>query len=252
MVERARSTITGEPTKGSPTAKVTLIEVSDYHCPFCRRHMQQTQPQIDSDYINTGKVRYVFVDYPIEQLHPEAFKAHEAANCANDQGKFWEMHAKLFDERRRRRSRHCSSSRRKSARARRRRAEGVRRQPASTRSRCGTASSGWRQLDVNSTPTFLVGVTPAPGQPMRVPRSSRGAVPFAAVQDGHRRPAGAVVTGFSCQSPVSFQQRALLTGQNRLTGNLATVERQPPTAPESTYRTPGSCHPRVSRSSRMR
>ena len=93
--------IAGEPTKGSPTAKVTLVEVSDYHCPFCRRHMQTTQPQIDADYINTGKVQYVFIDYPIEQLHPEAFKAHEAANCAGDQGKYWEMHARLFATRRR-------------------------------------------------------------------------------------------------------------------------------------------------------
>ena len=75
-----------------------MVEVSDYHCPFCRRHTLTTQPQIDAEYINTGKLRYVFIDYPIDQLHPEAFKAHEAANCAGDQGKYWEMHAKLFEQ----------------------------------------------------------------------------------------------------------------------------------------------------------
>ena len=79
-------TVAGEPAKGSTAAKVMMVEVSDYHCPFCRRHTLTTQPQIDAEYINTGKLRYVFIDYPIDQLHPEAFRAHEAANCAGEQG----------------------------------------------------------------------------------------------------------------------------------------------------------------------
>jgi protein-disulfide isomerase len=87
----------GLPTNGSPSAPVTLVEISDYHCPFCRRHIQQTQPQIYSEYVKTGKVRHVFVHYPIDQLHPDAYKSHEAAMCAADQGKFWEYHAKLFE-----------------------------------------------------------------------------------------------------------------------------------------------------------
>ena len=89
--------VAGEPARGAATAKVMMVEVSDYHCPFCRRHTLTTQPQIDAEYINTGKLRYVFIDYPIDQLHPDAFKAHEAANCAGEQGKYWEMHAKLFE-----------------------------------------------------------------------------------------------------------------------------------------------------------
>ncbi len=80
--------VAGAPAKGAASAKVMMVEVSDYHCPFCRRHTLVTQPQIDADYINTGKLRYVFIDYPIDQLHPDAFKAHEAANCAGDQGKY--------------------------------------------------------------------------------------------------------------------------------------------------------------------
>ena len=53
-------------------------------------------PQIERDYISTGKVRYVLRDFPIAGLHPQAFKAHEAARCAGDQGKYWEMHSRLF------------------------------------------------------------------------------------------------------------------------------------------------------------
>ncbi len=55
-----------------------------------------TLPQIERDYIKTGKLKYVFADLPLESIHKQAFKAHEAANCAGDQGKYWEMHNKLF------------------------------------------------------------------------------------------------------------------------------------------------------------
>jgi protein-disulfide isomerase len=89
--------ISGLPIRGDAKAPVTLVEVSDYHCPYCRRHVQQTQPRIYSELVDNGKVRHVFVHYPIAQLHPDAHRSHEAALCANDQGKFWELHAKLFE-----------------------------------------------------------------------------------------------------------------------------------------------------------
>jgi protein-disulfide isomerase len=89
--------ISGLPTNGRATAPITLIEISDYHCPYCRRHVQQTQPRLYSELVNTGKVRHVFVHYPIAQLHPDAYRSHEAAACANDQGKFWDLHTKLFE-----------------------------------------------------------------------------------------------------------------------------------------------------------
>ena len=54
-------------------------------------------PQIDTDYVKTGKIKYVFRDLPLESIHPYAFKAAEAANCAGDQGKFWEMHDRLYN-----------------------------------------------------------------------------------------------------------------------------------------------------------
>ena len=58
--------------------------------------MIQTMPKLLAEYVNSGKVKYVFVDYPIAQLHPDAFKSHEAAACAGDQGKYWQMHDLLF------------------------------------------------------------------------------------------------------------------------------------------------------------
>jgi protein-disulfide isomerase len=82
--------------RGKPDAPLTIIEFSDYQCPFCKRHVEQTLPKLLTDYVDTGKARYVFRDYPLEQIHPLAAKAAEAARCAGDQGKYWEMHDRLF------------------------------------------------------------------------------------------------------------------------------------------------------------
>jgi protein-disulfide isomerase len=88
--------IKDEPFKGVKDARLTLVEFSDYQCPFCARHVRETLPQIERDYVATGKLKYVFRNFPIESIHPQAFKAHEAANCAGEQGKFWAMHDRLF------------------------------------------------------------------------------------------------------------------------------------------------------------
>jgi len=88
--------IEGGATKGNKDAKVTLVEFTDYQCPFCSRHLRDTLPQIDNDYVKTGKIRYVLREFPLEAIHPLAFKAAEAANCSGEQGKYWEMHDRLF------------------------------------------------------------------------------------------------------------------------------------------------------------
>ena len=172
----ASVSIAGEPTKGSSSAKVTLVEVSDYHCPFCRRHMQQTQPQIDADYINTGKLQYVFIDYPIAQLHPDAFKSHEAANCASDQGKYWEMHNKLFAQPTKDPAQLVSHAQELGLDAGKLKAcldSGKYAKPVRD------SVARMEQLGIDSTPTFLLGLTPAPGQPMKVVKVVKGAMPFA-------------------------------------------------------------------------
>jgi protein-disulfide isomerase len=84
------------PFLGPAEALVTLVEYSDYECPFCIRHTQQTMPQITAKFIDTGRIRYVFKDFPIDQLHPNAIRAHEAGRCAAGQGKFWSLHTRLF------------------------------------------------------------------------------------------------------------------------------------------------------------
>ena len=94
----AKVSIAGAPTLGRADAPVTIIEFSDFECPFCQRFVKSTLPEIKRDYVDSGKVRYVFLDFPLEQMHPKARKAAEAAHCAADQGKFWEMHDILFEQ----------------------------------------------------------------------------------------------------------------------------------------------------------
>jgi len=88
--------IEGGAVKGERSAKITLVEFTDYQCPFCSRHFRDTMPQIVNEYVKTGKVRYVLRDLPLESIHPLAVKAAEAANCSAEQGKYWEMHERLF------------------------------------------------------------------------------------------------------------------------------------------------------------
>ncbi len=83
--------------KGEDNAPVTIVEFSDFECPFCARFYQQTLPQIESKYIDTGKVKFVYRDFPLG-FHQNAQKAGEATECAEEQGKFWEMHDMLFDK----------------------------------------------------------------------------------------------------------------------------------------------------------
>lgn len=89
--------IANAPSLGRTDAPVTIIEFSDFECPFCRRFSKSTLPEIKRDYVDTGKVRYVFMDFPLEQMHAKARKAGEAAHCSAEQGKFWEMHNILFE-----------------------------------------------------------------------------------------------------------------------------------------------------------
>jgi len=83
------------PIRGAESARVAMVEVGDFECPFCGRYFAQTAPQILKNYVETGKIRYAFVQMPLA-AHRFAFKAGEAAACAADQGKFWEMHDRLF------------------------------------------------------------------------------------------------------------------------------------------------------------
>ncbi|MEK7206994.1 MAG: DsbA family protein [Pseudomonadota bacterium] len=84
------------PTLGSDTAKIGIVEFSDYECPYCRTSQTQLLPQIKKEYIDTGVVRYVHKDYPLVSIHAQAAPAAIAAQCAHAQGRFWDMHQALF------------------------------------------------------------------------------------------------------------------------------------------------------------
>jgi len=82
--------------KGSDSAEVTLVEFTDYQCPFCKRHFDETAGQLMSEYIDTGKVKHVARDLPLS-FHANAHLAAEAARCAGDQDKYFEYHDQLFE-----------------------------------------------------------------------------------------------------------------------------------------------------------
>jgi protein-disulfide isomerase len=85
-----------DPVEGNANAPVTIVEFSDFQCPFCESFYTNTLQQIRKDYVDTGKVKLIFRDFPLS-FHPHAQKSAEAAECANLQGKYWEMHDKLFE-----------------------------------------------------------------------------------------------------------------------------------------------------------
>ena len=166
------------PSRGNPEALLTLIEFSDYQCPFCARHARDTFAEIDKTYVSTGKIRYVFRNFPIESIHPQAFRAQEAAACAEEQGKFWEMHARLFDNQKAlgaedlpkhaqaiglemSQFQTCFDSRRLSARIRQDISEG-------------------RSLGVSGTPMFFIGMTQPKDGKVKALRMLRGAQDFEA------------------------------------------------------------------------
>ncbi|RME18035.1 MAG: DsbA family protein [Bdellovibrio sp.] len=86
-----------DPSLGSSDAPLVIVEFSDFQCPYCRRFYAESFSQIKSNYIDTGKVQFIYRDFPLS-FHPMSQKSAEAAECANDQGKFLEFHDKIFDE----------------------------------------------------------------------------------------------------------------------------------------------------------
>ncbi len=86
-----------DPVLGDPNAPVTMIEFSDFQCPYCRAFWRDTLPLIKQNYIDTGKVKLVYRDFPLS-IHPNSMLGAQAADCAIDQGKFWQMHDEIFSQ----------------------------------------------------------------------------------------------------------------------------------------------------------
>jgi protein-disulfide isomerase len=83
--------------KGDINSPVEIIEFSDYQCPFCSRFYTDTLPQLEEEYIKTGKVKLIYRDFPLNSIHPQAQQAAEAAECAGEQNKYYEYHNILFE-----------------------------------------------------------------------------------------------------------------------------------------------------------
>jgi len=89
-ITRAKLNLVGFAMLGSWNAPLTVVEFTDYQCPFCQRFHTTTFPDLKKDYIDTGKVRFFSRDMPLD-FHANAMRAAEAARCANDQGQFWRL-----------------------------------------------------------------------------------------------------------------------------------------------------------------
>lgn len=83
-------------TKTRGRGQLAIVEFADFECPFCGRHAKDVLPILQTEFVDTGLVTYIFMNYPLEQAHPHALKASEAAECALREGKYWEMHERLF------------------------------------------------------------------------------------------------------------------------------------------------------------
>jgi len=95
-VQRVDVSADDDPVLGEAGAPVTIIEFSDFQCPYCRQFWRDTLPQIKANYIDKGLVKLVYRDFPLSNIHPSAQAAAEAGECAQSQGKFWEFHDAVF------------------------------------------------------------------------------------------------------------------------------------------------------------
>ncbi len=179
--------VTTDPSKGSNTAVLTIVEYTDYQCPYCARHAKSVLPEIQKNYVDTGKVRYVLRDFPLP-FHNNASKAAEAAHCAGDQGKYWEMHDLLFNNQQ---------------------ALGPDKLPEYAKTigidvgkfdACLASNSYKQRVDANindgtkagisGTPSFVIGYTEADGSEVKGAKLIRGAVGYAVFQQAFDEMAG--------------------------------------------------------------
>jgi len=181
-VPSAPISFSNAPIQGAPSATVGVVEYSDFECPFCARFAATTYPAIVASYVSTGKIRFAFRHLPLEQKHPLARAAAEAAECSHLQGKFWPMHDALFL----RPSALDSESLFAKARSIGLDVDRFRRcmnGEATSRVRQDVAEA--RLLGVSGTPTFLFGTIGLDGR-LKVARRESGALPaevFASILD---------------------------------------------------------------------
>ncbi len=165
---------------GKAGAKVTLVEFSDYQCPFCARHFRSVMPRIKREYVDTGKLRYVFRDFPLSSIHPAATAAAVAARCAGDQGKYMEMHDLFFSDQRRIKAKDWlgyGTALKLDMESFTACLKDPKREAAVKKDLIAGSRAG-----VRGTPSFFIGLTGANGAPLKSPVFIRGAQPYQAFQ----------------------------------------------------------------------
>lgn len=172
--------VAGELFRGEAGASLAIIEYADFECPFCRRFEHDTWPQIRDTYIKTGKVKYFYRDFPLG-FHEHSTSAAQAARCAGEQGKFWEMHDSLFEE---------PASLASADVQRRAGALGI---DVTRFDACVSAShpggaiqksvAEATQMQISGTPTFLIGTIAPDGTVVNVRQTMVGAYPFEAFKE---------------------------------------------------------------------
>jgi protein-disulfide isomerase len=167
--------LTGVAVKGQATARVVLIQYSDFECPYCSRFARETLPVILHDYVDTGKLQVAFWHLPMEQLHPLALQAAQASECAADQGRFWSMHDVFFEDPRRLAEGLSQTGIIRAGLQPDQFASCLAQQdPGNIRARAAAA----RELQISATPTFLIGFK-AGGQRVQAVYRIDGARPIA-------------------------------------------------------------------------
>ena len=169
--------IKGAPFMGDADAMLTLVEFTDYQCSFCKRHFTGVLPQIKNDYVDTGKMKYVMRQFPLVSIHPRATKASEAALCAGDQGKYWQVHDRIFRDQRK------LSDGDLQGHAEAEGLEGTQFQDCLSSGkytqRVKTDAAEGAKVGVRGTPSFFLGLTdPSSPDKIRATDYIRGAVPF--------------------------------------------------------------------------
>lgn len=168
--------VSGSPMRGSDSARVTLIEFTDYECGYCGRHFSQVFPRLMADFVETGKLRYVVRDYPLVTTHKAASKLAEVALCAGDQDKYWEMREQLFRNQKALQSNDLMALVRQVGVN-----EGQLQECLDSGRYTQKVSEGieeGRKAGVRGTPTFFFGLT-EPGSPkVTATRILRGSVPY--------------------------------------------------------------------------
>ena len=169
----------GEPVRGDSSARIAMIEYADFECPFCGQYMRQAYPKIAQDYIRTGKIKYIYRDLPLS-MHAHAMLAAQAARCAGDQGKFWEMHDSLFanqtalteiDMSNRAKSLGMDSDQLVQCISSQKYADEVSKSAAEA-----------QKMGIDGTPTFFLGVIQENGDVVKVQKTITGAYPYTIFQ----------------------------------------------------------------------